>query len=107
MINIASGGALQPTNGVGVPIGFPLYEWLEKYLPQTANGRVIITTRSSFFPLSVTINIDIFTIDEAVLFLKKRTRKSGEGYSYDLANALAERLQYLPLALEQAAAYIE
>jgi len=83
------------------------FGWFEKYLPQTDNGHVLITTRSYFFPKSVTINIDIFNETEAVKFLKKRTCKTGKGYSDELAKGLAERLQYLPLALEQAAAYIE
>ena len=81
--------------------------WLEKYLPQTINGDVLITTRSSFFPFSTSINMDIFNESEALLFLKKRIKKSGIGFSDDLANELAKRLQRLPLALEQAAAYIE
>ena len=68
---------------------------------------MLITTRSYFFPKSVTINIDIFNDAEAVSFVKKRTQKTGEGFSDELAKELAERLQYLPLALEQAAAYIE
>ena len=82
-------------------------KWFEQYLPQTDNGHVLITTRSYFFPKSTPINIDIFNEIEALSFLKKRTRKSGKGYSSDLAVELAKRLQYLPLALEQAAAYIE
>ncbi len=80
--------------------------WLEKFLPKTRNGHVLITTRSNFFPKSESIDITVFTSTEAVLFLKKRTRKSGEGYSDDLAKKLSESLKYLPLALEQAAAYI-
>ena len=82
-------------------------KWFVKYLPQAANGHVIITTRSNFFPHSEIINIDIFSVNETLSFLKKRTGKNGQGYSDDLAEVLAERLQYLPLALEQAAAYIE
>jgi len=82
-------------------------EWVEKYLPQTSNGHVLITTRSYFFPKSTTINIDIFNKSEALEFVQNRTGKSGEGFSDALVEILAERLQYLPLALEQAAAYIE
>ena len=81
--------------------------WFEKYLPQTGNGHVLITTRSYFFPKSATINIDIFNDSEAVSFLKKRTGKFGDGFSDELAKVLAERLQCLPLAMEQAAAFIE
>jgi tetratricopeptide (TPR) repeat protein len=83
------------------------FDWLEKYLPQTNNGHALITTRSHFFPQGTAINIDIFSETEAIAFLKKRTKKHGEGYSDKLAKDLAVRLQYLPLALEQSAAYIE
>lgn len=80
--------------------------WLENFLPRTRNGHVLITTRSSFFPKSESVDIAVFNLIEAVSFLKKRTRKSGEGFSDDLAKKLSERLNCLPLALEQAAAYI-
>lgn len=81
-------------------------KWLEPFLPQYITGHVLITTRSSSFPKSKSIDIVVFSEMEAVSFLQKRTNKSEEGYSDDLAKALAKRLQYLPLALEQAAAYI-
>lgn len=81
-------------------------EWLEPYLPQSRKGHVLITTRSSFFPKSKSVDIIVFNETEAISFLKKRSDKSGDGYSDDLAKMLSERLQHLPLALEQAAAYI-
>lgn len=81
-------------------------KWLEPFFPQTRNGHVLITTRSNFFPKSVSIDIIVFNEAEAVSFLEKRTQKSGDGYTSALAKILSERLQYLPLALEQAAAYV-
>jgi len=81
-------------------------KWLEPFFPQNRNGHILITTRSNFFPKSKSIDIVVFSEDESVSFLSKRTVKNGEGYSDDLAKKLSERLQYLPLALEQAAAYI-
>jgi len=81
-------------------------EWLESFLPKSRNGHVLITTRSSFFPKCESIAITVFNKAEAVSFMKNRTRKTGQGYGDDLAEKLSERLQYLPLALEQAAAYI-
>jgi len=81
-------------------------KWLEPFFPQNRNGHILITTRSNFFPKSKSIDIIVFSEEESVSFLSKRTDKNGEGYSDDLAKKLSERLQYLPLALEQAAAYI-
>jgi len=86
------------------------FKWLESYLPQqSGKGRnILITTRSTFFPKCKSlIDVTIFSESEAVEFLKKRTDKSGEDYSDDSAKMLAECLQYIPLALEQVAAYIE
>ena len=76
-------------------------KWLEKCLPQYDMGHIIITTRSSYFPQSKRINIDLFSEEEAVAFLKTRTGKDDEQ-----AKDLAKCLGYFPLALEQAAAYI-
>jgi len=81
-------------------------KWFEPFLPKNNIGHVLITTQSNFFPKSTSINLNVFSEEESVSFLKKRTRKSGDEYSDDSAKVLAERLQYLPLALEQAAAYI-
>jgi len=81
-------------------------KWLETYLPQSNKGHVLVTTRSSNFPRSKLVDIIVFNESDAVIFLKDRTQKIGEGYADELAKTLANRLQYLPLALEQAAAYI-
>jgi len=81
-------------------------KWLEPFLPQSRNGHVLITTRSRFFPKAKSVDITVFNETEAVSFLNKRTDKNGDGYSDDLAKNLSKLLQYLPLALEQAAAYI-
>jgi len=80
--------------------------WLEKYLPKKRNGHMLVTTRSWDSYIGKVINIDVFTETEAVTFLKIRTDKTGEGYSDDSAQELVKLVQYLPLALEQAAAYI-
>jgi tetratricopeptide (TPR) repeat protein len=81
-------------------------KWLKEYIPQSGKGHILVTTRSSNFPRSKSIDIIVFNESEAVIFLKYRTQKIGDEYSDDLAKKLAEHLQYLPLALEQAAAYI-
>jgi tetratricopeptide (TPR) repeat protein len=81
-------------------------KWLESYIPQSNTGNVLITTRSSNFPRSRSIDIIVFNETEALAYLADGTQKTGEAYSDELAKTLAKRLQYLPLALEQAAAYI-
>jgi len=81
-------------------------KWLGSYLPQNSKGHILVTTRSSNFPRSKSVDIIVFNEAESIIFLKERTQKIGDGYSENLAKTLAERLQYLPLALEQAAAYI-
>jgi tetratricopeptide (TPR) repeat protein len=81
-------------------------KWLEDHLPQVNKGHVLITTRSYRFRNSKTIDISVFDEAESVLFLKNRINKSGDGYEDDFAKKLADLLQHLPLALEQAGAYI-
>jgi hypothetical protein len=87
------------------------FKWLETYLPQSLtpnkNAHVLIATRSAFFPKCKSlIAVPVFSEEDAVSFLQKRTDKTGEDYSDDSAKILAEYLQYVPLALEQVAVYI-
>jgi len=71
--------------------------------PKKNNGNVIITTRNIQLDYDE-IDINIFSKEEAVEFLEERTKIQG---SSEDALKIAERLGYLPLALEQAAAYIK
>jgi len=82
-------------------------QWLQPFFPQTRKGHILITTRSIVFPKSKNIGIRVFNEVEAVLFLKRRSGKNDEGYSDESAKELAMHLQFFPLALEQAAAYVE
>jgi hypothetical protein len=75
--------------------------------PQTGclprnSGHVLITTRNESSPVGKPLNLNVFQPEEAAKFLNDRL---GRDESED-AVELAERLGYLPLALEQAAAYI-
>ncbi|MCK2017946.1 SIR2 family protein [Peribacillus frigoritolerans] len=78
---------------------------LEIFLPTTFLGHVIVTTRksnaSSFLN---SLNIDKFIREDSIKFLLIRTKKSRE--SEEACSQLAELLGDLPLALEQAGAYI-
>jgi len=77
---------------------------LEDYLPRTGSGHVIITSRNqSWGGVARMLPVDIFTPAESVEFLRRRTRQDDE----DTAKALAQALGNLPLALEQAGAYIQ
>jgi len=77
---------------------------IRKYLPRASSGHVLITSlnpdwRSVVNPLPV----EVWERNESVAFLLKRTGRTDEAG----ANALAEALGDLPLALEQAAAYCD
>ncbi len=78
-------------------------EGIEEFVPQVAGGHVIITSRhSDWTNLADRVPVDVFSEGQAVAFLLKRTRSEDrEG-----AVKLAEELGCLPLALEQAAAYM-
>jgi tetratricopeptide (TPR) repeat protein len=81
---------------------------LMRYLPVAGSGQVIITSRFSLWDgMARTLEVGVFQRDEkqdeSVDFLLKRTgKKDRKG-----ANNLARELGDLPLALEQAGAYIK
>jgi tetratricopeptide (TPR) repeat protein len=74
------------------------------YLPQGATGHVIITSRDRDWKgLAAPLEVKTMPRPESVEFLLKRTDETDAGS----ADALAEQLGDLPLALEQAAAYVD
>jgi tetratricopeptide (TPR) repeat protein len=90
---------------------------INPYLPNMINGRMIITTRNTRIDLGSQIALGVFDTDEALLFLKRRL-SNNEKLELDFYNNndndfdteapnLITRLGFLPLALEQAAAYIK
>ncbi|OTY05615.1 tetratricopeptide repeat protein [Bacillus thuringiensis] len=80
-------------------------EILRSVLPSVFEGKVIVTTRkSNISSLISPINLDKFTRDESIQFILDRLQKSDD-FAED-AKILAETLDDLPLALEQACAYI-
>jgi len=77
-------------------------ESLGEYLPKTGKGHVIITSRNpNWGGTAKPLPVDVFSRDESVEFLLSRTGQE------DGADALADALGDLPLALEQAGAYIQ
>ena len=85
------------------------------YLPDRIKGRILITTRNTRIDYGISLFLDVFSLEEANFFMKKRLSKNNEAkmeyYKYEdfteKSSVLIKRLGYLPLALEQAAAYIK
>ncbi len=74
------------------------------YLPRAATGHVIVTScKPNWRGVADPLTVQVWPRAEAVAFLLKRTGQADEG----AADRLAEELGDLPLALEQAGAYIE
>ena len=77
-------------------------ENLGEYLPKTGKGHVIITSRNpNWGGTAKPLPVDVFSRDESIEFLQSRTGQK------DGADTLAGALGDLPLALEQAGAYIQ
>jgi tetratricopeptide (TPR) repeat protein len=77
---------------------------IRDYLPQSSTGHVIITSRNqNWGGMASALPVEIMGQDEAVEFLLKRTGQVDE----EATGELAEELDYLPLALEQAGAHID
>lgn len=77
---------------------------IRDYLPQGGRGHVIVTSRDStdWGSTATALEVKMFDRAESIEFLLKRTKVDDK----DAAGALAEELGGLPLALEQAGAYI-
>jgi len=77
---------------------------LRKYLPKIGSGHLIITSRNpNWRSLANPIDVNPFERHESIAFLLKRTGRTED----DGADAVAEALGDLPLALEQAGGYME
>jgi tetratricopeptide (TPR) repeat protein len=82
---------------------------VKPFLPLHAQGHILLTSRAAVFQTIGVFHpreVDVLESSEAAEFLLKRTGTDGAGKSPQ-ADALAKALGYLPLALEQAAAYIQ
>jgi tetratricopeptide (TPR) repeat protein len=74
------------------------------YLPPGGRGHILITSRNPDWGGTVQpLPVEVLNPEESVELLRKRTRQSDE----EAAAALAGALGHLPLALEQARAYME
>jgi hypothetical protein len=75
---------------------------VQRFLPPAGNGRVLITSQSTVWPPGQAVEVPPLGTEVAAVFLVNRT---GDPAS-QAAGELAKELGGLPLALEQAAAYI-
>ena len=80
------------------------------YLPQSQNGSILITTRSRESALKLSERYDLISVDpmdasNAVELLDKKLESTGQKNDKDHIE-LAAALEFMPLAIVQAAAYI-
>jgi Tetratricopeptide repeat len=75
---------------------------VERFLPPAGNGRVLITTQSQYWPTRQALDVPVLDTEVAADFLVNRTGDADRA----AARGLAADLGGLPLALEQAAAYM-
>jgi tetratricopeptide repeat protein len=78
------------------------WESVAAFLPPTGRGRVLITSQSSHWPPRMALEVPVLRTEAAVDLLIKRTGDLDE----QAARELAIELDGLPLAIEQAAAYM-
>lgn len=85
-------------------------ELIKAFRPKNQKGHILITSRNPAVQnmgIITPLNIERLSKEEAIEFLLKRTARTPGNPREDKAIAdLAKELGYLPLALEQAAAYI-
>jgi tetratricopeptide (TPR) repeat protein len=84
---------------------------IEEFLPENSRGHILLTSRESVFDnvgIMNPIELEEMSPDDARDFLLKRTGRANlEPDEAQALDQLAEELDYLPLALDQAGAYIK
>jgi hypothetical protein len=76
---------------------------VEAFLPPAGPGRVLITSQSALWSRGQALEVPVLDIEVAAGFLAGRTGDTDRRAAWDLAGVLGG----LPLALEQAAAYVQ
>jgi hypothetical protein len=76
---------------------------VEALLPPAGNGRILITSRSALWPPGQVVEVPVLDLEVAARFLVNRTDDPDEQAALELARELGG----LPLALEQAGAYVQ
>lgn len=78
------------------------------WIPKTGGCHTLITSRFSNWSAAVqTIHLYVLDREPSLALLQSRSGRTAEGAEVEACGTLAEELGYLPLALEQAAAYIQ
>ncbi|HUW64047.1 MAG TPA: FxSxx-COOH system tetratricopeptide repeat protein, partial [Spirochaetia bacterium] len=79
-------------------------EEIRPYMPQGGTGHILVTSRNpNWKEIAFVMPVEIWEREESVKFLCRRTEQTDKVMASDLAKELGD----LPLALEQAAAYVE
>ena len=78
-------------------------EAVEAFVPPAGAGRVLITSRNALWPPGQALEVPVLDVEAAAGFLAARTGDADR----QAAAGLAEAVDGLPLALEQAAAYAQ
>jgi hypothetical protein len=76
---------------------------VQAFIPPAGRGRVLITSRNQIWPPGQALDVPVLDPQVAARFLVSRTRDPDQQAALELAGELGG----LPLALEQAAAYIQ
>ena len=76
---------------------------VERFVPPAGNGRVLVTSQSQHWPPGQALDVPVLDTEVAAGFLVNRTREADRAAARELAAGLGG----LPLALEQAAAYMQ
>ncbi|MFE0458299.1 tetratricopeptide repeat protein [Kitasatospora sp. NPDC058965] len=76
-------------------------------LARASTGRVLITSRLTVWPAGTTVvRLDVLTPAESIGLLTRSATRTDPGRDMDRAEHLCEELGHLPLAVNQAGAYI-
>jgi hypothetical protein len=94
---ISDGGWLLVFDNVADPAAI----W--KVLPPVGRGHVLITSQNAHWPAAQAMDVPVLARDVAAAFLTGRSARADRVAAFDLADELGG----LPLALEQAAAYMQ
>ena len=76
---------------------------VRQFLPPAGDGQVLITSRNALWPPGQAVEVPVLDLDVAAGFLAERSGDPDRQAAEDLADELGG----LPLALEQAAAYVQ
>ena len=76
---------------------------VQPFMPPAGRGRVLITTQNQHWPFGMALEVPVLDVEVAAGFLVSRTGDPDQAAARELAGALGG----LPLALEQAAAFMQ